>query len=814
MFPRWLRLLATVVAFCAAIVALFVLVPLFRSLPDRSGRITMPRLAGASALQRDAHGLLRVSANNRRDAAKLLGFAHAQDRFFQMDLLRRTAAGELAELLGPAALPLDRAHRRFRLREVARAALEKLPEPHREIVEDYALGVGAGLFELESAPFEYLLLRTRPARWKPEDSFLVVAALALLLEHPDGAPELSREVVRDLFDPATAEFLLSAADGFDAALDDSHVPAPALPSAPGVTAAQFAPASFGLTPALPTPAADVGASLFEAWSRGFRRSTSAFAPGSNAFAIRGLRGQTPVALLANDLHLPLAVPNIWYRTEMVWRTDRTHIRTLDGVTLPGLPFLVAGSNSGMAWGFTDARADTTDLVVLEIDAGDPRRYRTPDGWRKFDTVTETILIRDAAPETYTFDNTIWGPVIGTDHRGRRLALRWIMADVAAYDFEFANFETINSARAALAFAKKAGMPPLNFLAVDRDGNLGWTVAGRLPRRVGLDGASPVSWADGTAHWDGWLALEQHPQVYNPPSGKLWSANNRMLAPESLAALGDAHFALGARASRLRDRLADLKGFSPEALLDIQLDVRGLYLERWQHLLLSALGPGAVAADPARAKLRALAENWGGHAVPESAGYRVVHDFRTAVLREVDALVFARCRATLPRFDSGSLPLERVAFTLASEQPPGWHPEGAAGWRKLLLAAADSVTAAAGGADRLDQFTWGNANRLAMRHPLSSAFPLLGRFLDMPATPLPGDAFTVRTQTPDFGATVRFVIQPGWEEGSLLHLPGGQCANPLSPYYSDDHTAWLKGEPTPLQPGKAEDHLVLVPPKED
>ncbi len=812
MFPRWLRLPVTILAFSAVVAALFVLVPLYRSLPDRSGRITIPRLAGSSALQRDNHGVLRVSANSRRDVAKLLGFAHAQDRFFQMDLLRRTAAGELAELLGPAALPLDRHHRRFRLREVARAALDQLPETHRELVEDYALGVGTGLFELESEPFEYLLLRTKPARWKAEDTFLVVASMALLLQHPDGTPELSRQIVRDVFDPATAAFLLSAADDFDAALDDSVLPAPALPPAPGYTGASFTPAMPAAAPTSASAApADLGARLFTAWSRAFRRTADA-APGSNAFAIRGLRGQSPVALLANDLHLPLAVPNIWYRAQLAWRTDPTHVRTLDGVTLPGLPFLVAGTNSGMAWGFTDAHADTTDLIVLETDPANPRRYRTPEGWRELETQTETIAVRGATPETFTFDRTIWGPVFGTDHHGRRLALRWVMADPAAYDLQFANFETLNSARAALAFAKSAGMPQLNFLAADRDGNLGWTVAGRLPRRVGLDGSTPVSWADGTARWDGWLPLEQHPQVYNPASGKLWSANNRMLAPESLGALGDARFAHGARASRIRDRLAELKEFTPHALLDIQLDVRGLYLERWQQLLLATIDPAATAAAPARATLRSLAENWGGQAVPDSAGYRIVHEFRTVVKREVDSLVFARCRAAFPDFDSGSLSLDRIAFTLASQRPPAWHPEGTSGWEKLLLDAADAVVASAGGAEQLSQYTWGEANRLAMRHPLSTAFPWLGRFLDMPADPLPGDTLVVRVQRRDFGSTVRFVIQPGWEEGSLLHMPGGQSAHPLSPYYSDDHDAWLHGEAAPLQPRKAEDHMVLGPPK--
>jgi penicillin amidase len=813
MFPRWLRLLLAVFAFCAVVAALFVLVPLYRSLPDRGGRVVFPRLAEASAIQRDSHGVLRVSASNRRDVAKLLGFAHAQDRFFQMDLLRRTAAGELAELLGPAALPLDRANRRFHLREVARAALEKLPEPHREIVEDYSLGISAGLYELESDPFEYLLLRTKPAAWKAEDSFLVMASMALLLQHPDGTAELSRQIVRDTFDPATAEFLLSAADDFDAALDDSTLPAPVLPPAPVFTSENFTPVSLTSSSGDRAPADDLGARLFAAWSSSFRRSGDT-TPGSNAFAIRGLRGQVPVAFLANDIHLPLAVPNTWYRAELTWRTDPRHIRTVDGITLPGLPILVAGSNGGMAWGFTDARADTTDLVVLETDSANPRRYRTPAGWRDFESRAETIAIRGAAPETFTFENTIWGPVVGTDHRGRRLALRWVMADSAAYDLQCANFETINSARAALAFAKGAGMPQLNFVAVDRDGNLGWTVSGHLPRRVGFDGATPTSWSNGSARWDGWLPLDQHPQVYNPTSGKLWSANNRMLAPEALTALGDASFALGARANRIRDRLADLKEFTPQALMDIQLDVRGLYLERWQQLLLASLDSAATATVPARAKLRTLVENWGGQAVPDSAGYRLVHDFRATVLRDVDTLAFARCRAAFPAFDSASLPLDRIAYTLASQQPAGWHLEGAAGWKKLLLAAADSTIAAAGGAERLDAYSWGEANRLAMRHPLSNAFPWLGRFLDMPADPLPGDALVVRAQSPDFGATVRMVIQPGWEEGSLLHMPGGQSAHPLSPYYSDEHDAWLKGEPTPLQPGKVEDHMVLAPPKED
>ena len=822
MFPRWLRLTVSLLAFGLLVVGLFVFVPLFRSLPDRGGRLTFPGLAGISAIQRDRDGAVRISANSRRDAAKLLGFAHAQDRFFQMDCLRRIGAGELAELFGPAALPADRTHRRHRLRAVARAAVERLPEPQREIIEDYTLGVNAGLAELATAPFEYALLRTRPARWQAEDSLLVLAAMALATQRTDGAPELSRAVVRDLFAPATAEFLLSAADDFDAALDGSQLSAPALPAAPEFLTAELParPAAQPPNPeAAPAPAPeqagndDFASRFFAAWSAPLRHGPDE-APGGNAVAIHGMRGVRPLALLANTINLPLAVPNLWYRTEMVWRTDPRHIRNLDGITLPGLPLLVAGSNGALAWGFTAAAADTADLVVLETDPANLRRYRTPDGWRELETCTETIAVRAAAPETFTFDSTIWGPVVGADHRGRPVALRWAMAEASAYDLQLSALESVNSARAALAFAKKSGMPQLNLIVADSDGNIGWSVTGPLPRRVGFDGATPTSWADGTARWDGPLPIDQYPLIYNPPSGRIWSADNRMVGGADLALLGNGGHQLGARARQIRHRLAALKELSPAALLELQFDVRGLYLERWQQLLLATLDASATTAHPARAELRQLAENWGGQAVPDSAGYRLVRDFRAAVLREADRLVFDRCRAAQPAFDSATLPLDRIVFSLASQQPAGWHPDGATGWRTLLLTAADSTIVAAGGPGKLAQHTLGKTNHLAMRHPLSRTLPGLGLFLDMASAPLPGDPLVVRAQSATFGASVRLVVQPGWEAGSLIQLPGGQSANPLSPYYSDGHAAWLRDEPSPLQPGKVDSHMVLNPPKDD
>lgn len=799
---RWLRLGGALFTFCLLLVALFVLVPLYRSLPDRDARILMPGLAESAAVNRDSLGIVRVSAANRRDAAKLLGFVHAQDRFFQMDLLRRTSAGELAELLGSVALPLDRANRRHRLREVAHTALLQLPEPQRELVEDYAYGVTLGLGALEVAPFEYLLLHTTPRPWTAEDSLLVAATLALSLERTDGEPELSRAVAREVFAPAVADFLLSPADDFESPLDGSHLEAPPLP--PTLEYSAFTPT----VPAAPAAEAPTAGTAQARSSLAWARPAPPSGRGSNAFAVSGLQGERRFALLANDLHLPLAVPNLWYRAQITWRLDPRRNREIDGITLPGLPVLIAGTNGAIAWGFTTSYADTSDLVVIETDPANPQRYRTPDGWREFVIHSETLSVRDAAAEPLSIRSTLWGPVIGTDHHGRPLALKWAMADPAAYNLQLTSLETVNTARSALAFAKSTGLPHQNFVVADREGNIGWTLAGRLPRRVGFDGSTPVSWADGTARWDGWLETERYPQVLNPRSGMIWSANNRMVGGESLAVLGDGGYQSGARAGQIHAQLGTLKQLSPEALMAVQLDDRAPLLDRWQELLLATLA--SASADSGRAELRRLTETWGGRAVPDSAGYRLVRDFRSAVESRIDALIFARCRAASPAFDSSSLPLDRVLYALAHQQPAGWLPAGHPGWKSLLDESAAAIIAEAGGPARLADHTWGKVNRLRMQHPLSAALPWLGRFLDQPAVPLPGDTDIVRTQTPDFGASVRFVIQPGWEAGSLLHMPGGQSAHPLSPFHSAGHDDWVRGEPTPLQPGRVKDHLLFVP----
>jgi penicillin amidase len=235
-------------------------------------------------------------------------------------------------------------------------------------------------------------------------------------------------------------------------------------------------------------------------------------PGSNNWAVSGQLTAHGGALVATDMHLPLGVPNIWYRA--AWTQPDTG-RLVSGVTLPGVPQLVAGSNGQVAWGFTNTQGDWSDVILLDTEAGG-QRYRSPDGYQRFTLSSETIHVKGAPDHTVTVRETIWGPVIGSDHLGRELALRWVAHDRIAMGMGGVRMETVGSVAQALALGPVYGSPHQNLVVGDADGNIGWTVAGAIPRRIGLDGILPQSWSDGSRHWVGYLEGAAHPRRENPP----------------------------------------------------------------------------------------------------------------------------------------------------------------------------------------------------------------------------------------------------------------------------------------------------------
>jgi penicillin G amidase len=791
---RWVKVLGIIVVavvLLALSTGLWIRSLITGSLPQLEGESTVTGLSAAVTIDRDALGVPTIRGTNRLDVARGLGFVHAQERFFQMDLLRRKGAGELSALFGAATLEADRAARLHRFRAIARRVVENMPMDQRRIQQAYTEGVNAGLATLDRPPFEYQLLRLEPEPWLDEDTTLVLDAMYFELNDEIGGRESARGLLADLIDPELAAFLVPDGTSWDAALDGGAMPVPLMPAA--------------LTADSEAPAAAAAAFLSEEDSR-------ASVIGSNNWAVAGSRTADGRAILADDMHLGLSLPNTWYRASMEWPDDDGYPpNRITGVTLPGTPAVVAGSNTRVAWGFTNSYGDWTDLVILEMD-GD--RYLTPDGPRDFDLHEEIIEIHGGDPETFEVRWTIWGPVIDEDHTGRPRVLRWIAHDTEGANLGLLGLEHVSTIDEAVEAANRTGIPPQNFVVADHTGRIGWTIIGRIPNRQGYTGREPTSWADGSHSWDGWLAPEEYPRILDPEDGILWTANNRQVSGEYLEILGNGGFDLGARARQIRDDLLALPVADEEAMLAIQLDDRALFIDRWRRLALETLTEESMADHPSRRTFRDLVETtWTGQASVDSQGFRLTRAFRIETFevvygRFLEPLTKADERFSIYRF----VQWEDSLWRMITEQPDHLLGPDDATWDETLLAAVDNTMeyfSTEIGPDP-ELWTWGERNNVNIQHPISLAVPQLAAWLNMPRTQLPGDSNMPRVQSPGFGASERFAVSPGREGEGYFHMPGGQSGHPMSPHYRAGHEAWVKGQPTPFLPGETTHTLTLVP----
>ena len=796
---RWAWRLLALVLGLLLVAVLGAWLTLRASLPQLEGTRRAPGLSASVTVARDADGVPMLSGASRLDLAYATGFVHGQERFFQMDLLRRSAAGELAELFGPRALPLDRSHRLHRFRARAAAALARMTPAERGFIERYAAGVNDGMDALGARPFEYVLNRSAPRPWTAADSLLVVWAMYFDLQGNQLPRELARGWLAQHLDPAQRAFLLPEASQWDAPLDAPDVtlaPAP-IPAA--------APAWWGRRDAVPAR---------QLAGIGFTDSV-----GSNNAALAGTRTASGAAIVSDDMHLGLQLPNTWYRLALRFPDARGVARRLVGVTLPGAPPLViVGSNGQVAWAFTNSYADTLDLVRLGADAAHGGQLRLPGGWETPSEHTETILVKGAAAERFIVRETSLGPVHAAG--GALYALHWVAHAPGVLNLNHLKLERAATLEQALDAAAGDGIPAQNIVIGDARGNIGWTVAGALPRRVrgGTAVSFPLAFDGPLPTWNGVLEPDAHPRVVNPPGGQLVTANSRQLAGPQAELLGDAGFDLGARTRQLRDNLARLgNGAEVPAVFRAALDDRALYLAGWRRRALEALDDPGVAGHPQRAEFRRLLQaGWDGRAGVDSVGYRLAQQFRWSL----HDLLFAAVNAEMKQLDpKATMPAATTRWSeavarLLDERPAAWLPAGYRSWRDLALAAVDRTIVEVtrdgqGNSAPLAQATWGRKNTAAIAHPFTMAMPFLARWLGAPPDPLPGDANMPRVAGPRFGQSERLTVSPGREEEGLFDMPGGQSGHPLSPFFLKGHADWVQGRPTALLPGAAKYTLVLT-----
>lgn len=828
---RWLLRASSGLAALAVAALLAAWLLLRASLPSLDGDVVlpMPRAAGSVTLERDAAGIPTIGAASQVGTAFGLGYAHGQDRFFQMDLSRRLAAGELAALVGAAALEQDVLARPFGFRELARRVVAAATPAERAWLEAYVAGVNAGLGSLRSRPWEYWLLRVRPEPWRAEDSVLSLYAMWWQLQFADIPRErlrreleariaarvaagsageadssAARGVLQFLFPRGTEWDTPNFADAADAAeatggsggFESPPVPPPELFDlrAPAPAGSSQSPWQPQRSPSAPERGATAPREI---------EVPSRLAPGSNNWAVAGTYSASGAALVANDMHLVLRVPTVWYRARL-----RAGALDLNGVTMPGLPGLVAGSNGHIAWGLTNTYGDWSDVGAVSCDLG-TGRYMTDAGWRPFERRTESIEVAHGAARRIEVLRSPLGLLLAASADGRSCYLvRWLALEAGATNLAMLQFQSAIDVASALALAPQVGVPQLNLVVGDRDGHIGWSILGRLPR--GFDGPStpaPVAWR----------GAGEQPLLVDPPLGRLWSANARVVDGDAERVLGSDEadgglgYELGARARQIRDDLLALRRpATPTDMLAIQLDDRALFLDRWRRLLLATLDEEALKNAPRRAELRRWAERWDGRAATGSVGYRIVREFR-ARTQQASWEMLLGALGVAPGAGPPPSQFEGPLWRMVTEQPehllaPPWRD-----WRGFLLEQADvSASALLAACGSLERCTWGARNVVALRHPLSPAVPWLAGLLDFPPVAQPGDQDMPRVQMGSFGASERFAVAPGREAEGYLALPGGQSGHPLSPWYRLGFEDWAAGRPTPLLPGPAQHRLTLSP----
>jgi len=783
-----------VLAACAALI----LVPLAvmhvvlrASLPTLDGTVNHLGVVSTVTIDRDERGVPTIEAENRVDLAYGTGFVHGQDRFFEMDLSRRLAAGELSEVFGAVAVEQDKKARLFGFRQVAREVLRQGTPEQRAVLEAYARGVNAGLASLRSRPWEYWLFRSVPAQWRPEDTVLVSHAMWWDLQYS----ALQREILRQQINArmrgpeceggwkCSLTFLYPVGTEWDA----PNAAVGVVNAGPGVVAipppeildvrgaaARGAPAAF----------VPLGAS----WERGI---------GSNNWAVAGRLTTTGAALIANDMHLRARVPAVWYRARLrVKGTDTQPAVDLNGVTLPGAPVLVAGSNGHIAWGFTNSYGNWLHVEKAACSSATAVRQ-------------EEIRVHGQPSVQFPVKSGAAGVLYQADEPGCWF-VSWLAQQPAATNFNLLALERTGSVAQALAVAPTLGIPHQNFVVGDREGHIAWTIAGRVPEDSGATRALGSS---------AWTTAETHPHILDPEVGRIWTANARatndptqQTAIAGLDAPVGADYDLAARAHQIRDDLLAIKGqATPSDMLRIQLDDRAEFLQRWRALLLELLDADALANHPERAQFKQLVSDWNARAGIDSVGYRLVRAFHEQALKSVWEMVLGAL-GIAPGDEVGApSQFEAALWRLVNERPMHMLASNYTDWHEFLLAQADAAIAdLKTTCPQLASCAWGARKPVQIRHPLSRSLPFLSNLLDMPQVELPGDHDMPRVQDGPIGASERFAVSPGHEDQAYIHIPGGQSGHPLSPYYRAGFMDWAHGTPAPFLPGASQHRLTLQP----
>ncbi len=769
----------------------------YRPLPQLDGSAVLPGLQKEVTVERDRWGVPHIRANSVEDLAEAQGYVMAQDRLWQMDLLRRVARGQLSEILGKSTLAIDKDFRTLQFGRAADRDLELMDKESRAIMEAYARGVNRFIEQhTKHLPLEFSLLGYKPQPWQPTDSLTISGYMYRTLTNT-WQNELDRATVEARVGPERAKELFSAEAAMDHFVigdpnvtndgsqrtrvqsdedddDDDTEPNTVLKARldggdNGDPAAQFP----DLTSALAT---DVRDSLLEIQQE-IRQSL-----GSNNWVVNGAHTATGKPLLANDTHLELMLPPIWYQIHVTapgWNVK--------GFTLPGAPLVIIGHNDRIAWGFTNNRADVQDLYIETFNPAAQDEYRVRDAWKKAQVCDETIRVKGSRDQHLKVVVTRHGPIVRRDG-DKAYALRWTATEPGglanAYNWtgKARNWEEFRNVM------KPVWGPAQNAVYADVNGNIGYIMAARVPIRKKGHGEIPVPGDTDDYEWTGYIPFEQLPQALNPDSGLIVTANARVVGPSYKPYLTD-DWEEPYRTARIYELLRDKGGLRPEDMLKVQTDTYS-----YPHAFLAdQLSAAAKTSQPKDNRAKRLIEglrDWNGIADADSLEVSFLEETRRAAIELL-------LEPSLGK-ETGLYSWRRTAFLqkILTERPAKWLPIGYKTYDELLTAAADRAVARLAELSnklRVDDWAWKQFDALDMVHPLGRT-GFLKTFLSITDKPQSGTAYSPRAATKHHGPAMRFVANLGnWDE-SIMLIPGGQSGQPGSGHYTDQFPYWYEGRP--------------------
>jgi penicillin G amidase len=782
----WLILLVVIVAAGAVAYAYFAA---RSALPQLDGNLRVKGLSAPVRVTRDGHGVPAIEAATLEDLFFAQGYVTAQDRLWQMDIMRRFGAGELSEILGEGTLKVDREQRILGLRAAAKKSLALASPRDHSYFDAYARGVNAFIdAHGKSLPVEFRILNYRPKPWQAEDSIVLANQMVKDLNYYGFGEALDREKILAKLGPElTADLYINRSwhdrpptvmredindqdnqtDSDDEDDDDDDGPDNSVTQRTG--------------------AVEILA------HRAFQYSHEAV-NGSNDWVVSGAHTVTGKPLLSNDMHLGHQMPNLWYEAHLKSETKAGNLDVV-GVTLPGMPYVIVGHNQRIAWGFTNVGPTVTDAFIENFNA--QGAYQTLQGWRQPEHREEIIHVKGKPDVRLNVKITRHGPIVTDLLPGetRQVALRWTL-----YDGLRMPFFDVDSAQNWGEFRKAFSLldaPGQNVVYADVDGNIGYQTTGHIPIRAAGDGSLPVSGADDAHEWTSYIPFDKLPSIYNPPSGVIGTANGR-ITPDGYPYLISTEWEAPWRTERIYHVLESGRKFAPSDMLALQNDVHSesdlFAAERFVYAI------DHSSKSSARAKQAAeLMRNWDGRMVASSTPAIIA--VRSS--RELTRLLLEPRLGPAPddpKKQAGTLSWKTYDWQMRSvwlqnimlHQPKRWLPERYSNYDELLTAAVESAVSGPDAPKDLASWHWGTVNSVEIDHPVLGKIPLVRRWAAPGIKEQSGSGYTVKAVTRHHGPSERFTANLADLDQSTLNTVTGQGGNFLSPYYMDQWKAWYEG----------------------